>query len=209
MSALRSALTAIAIVVFAGLVGARGSRAEPPGPTSWRPISEVLAALQAAKADVTTIASVRWYAEVTHGESLKVPVGSPPTTLGEWGENSALSSAEAELGDCAPLEGAEAKAAAGLLKTHGAALPPGLRGFALAQSGQVTEAAAIYRSMALGALPEGACPSEHPVDSNRRVGRINRLLSCLVRWQPKGDHSAVKKVMERAASCAANNHAVG
>lgn len=206
---MRSPVIAALVVVFSLAVLVRSSRAEPPPMTEPRSVKDVLAALKASKADAATLSSVRWYAEVTHETTLQAPVGSPMTTLGPWSDNGPALAAESALGNCAPLAEADAKAAAALLKEFGAALPPALRGVALAQAGKVDEAAALYREATLSMLPEGACPGEHPMYSHRRAGRMARQLSCLERWQPKGDHAAVKKAVERAKQCAANNHAVG
>lgn len=206
---MRSPAVAALVVVFSVAVLVRSSRAEPPPRMEPRNVKDVLAALKASKADAATVAPVRWYAEVTHATTLQAPVGSAMTTLGPWGDNGPALDAESALGDCAPLPEADAKAAAALLAEYGAALPPALRGVALAQAGKVAEAAALYREATLSMVPQGACPGEHPMYSHRRAGRMARQLLCLERWQPKGDHAAVKKAVERAKQCAANNHAVG
>ncbi|MBL8923682.1 MAG: hypothetical protein JNJ54_32810 [Myxococcaceae bacterium] len=194
---------------MAVLVLARSSHAEPPPAMEPRKAGEVLAALKSTKAPAATLSSVRWFLEVTHGTVVQAPMGSPPSTLGPWGDNGPLLEAERALGDCAPLGEADAKAALALLAEYGAALPPALRGVALAQSGKVDEAAALYRETTLSMLPAGACPGEHPMYSHRRASRMQRQAACLERWEPKADHAAVKKAVERAKACAANNHAVG
>lgn len=206
---MRAPLVAGLVAVFSLVVLVRSSRAEPPPAMQPRQVAEVLAALKTAKADPTTVSGVRWYAEVLHRTELQAPVGSAKTVLGPWGENGPLLSAESALGDCAPAEPAEAKAIAALFKEYGDALSPGLRGYALAQSGRVDEAVALYRLSVLGMKVDGACPSEHPMYSHRRVGQMNRLLSCLKRWQPKSDWKPIEKAIGQAQSCAVNNHAVG
>ncbi|MBL8941112.1 MAG: hypothetical protein JNM69_41595 [Archangium sp.] len=206
---MRASLVAGLVAVFSLLVLVRSSRAEPPPAMERRQVTEVLAALKKAKADPTTISGVRWYAEVLHETELLAPVGSVKTELGPWGENGPLMAAESGLGDCAPADPADAKVIAALFKEYGNALSPGLRGYALAQAGRVDEAAALYRQSVLTMKIEGPCPSEHPMYSGRRVGHMNRLLSCLKRWQPKADWKPVEKAIERAQACAANNHAVG
>lgn len=206
---MRAPLTAAVIAVFSLVVLVRSSRAEPPPAMQSRPVAEVLDALKKSKADATTISAVRWYAEVLHESELQAPVGSAKTVLGPWGENGPLMDAENALGDCAPAEPAEAKAIAALFKEYGDALSPGLRGYALAQAGRVDDAAALYRQSVMALKLDGPCPSEHPMYSYRRVGKMNRLLSCLKRWQPKADWKPVEKDIERARTCAANNHAVG
>lgn len=206
---MRTSLVAALVALFSLVVLVRSSRAEPPPAMESRQVSEVLAALKKAKADATTISAVRWYAEVLHETELQAPVGSAKTVLGPWGENGPLMAAEGGLGDCAPAEPADAKTIAALFKEYGDALSPGLRGYALAQAGRVDEAAAIYRQSVTAMKIDGPCPSEHPMYSGRRVGHMNRLLSCLKRWQPKTDWKPIEKTIERAQSCAANNHAVG
>lgn len=206
---MRNLFVGVVMVAVVVLVLARSSRAEPPPETEPRKVGDVLAALKATKAPPETLSAVRWYAEVTRGTVVEAPVGSPADTLGPWSDNGRLLDAERALGDCAPLQPADGKAAAALLAEYRGALPVALRGMALAQSGKVDEAAALYREATLSMLPAGACPSEHPMYSHRRAGRMQRQLSCLERWQPKADHAAVKKAVERAKSCAANNHAVG
>lgn len=205
---MRAPLLAALVAVFSLVVLVRSSRAEPPPAMESRPVADVLAALKKSNAGPTTISAVRWYAEVLHETTLQAPVGSAKTELGAWSENGPLQAAENALGDCAPAEAAEAKTIAALFKEYGAALSPGLRGYALAQAGRVDEAVALYRQSVLGLKVE-ACPSEHPMYSHRRVGQMNRLLSCLKRWQPEGDWKPVEKAIERAKTCAANNHAVG
>lgn len=169
----------------------------------------MLKALNVAKADATTVSSVRWYAEVLRRAELRAPVGSPMTTLGPWGDNDVLLGAEAALGDCAPAGALEAKAVSALFKEYRDALPPGLRGYALAQAGRVAEAASLYRETTVAMIANGPCPSEHVMYAHRRVSRMTRMLSCLKRWQPQADEAAVEKALERARTCAANNHSIG
>jgi hypothetical protein len=206
---MRSRLAAAAVVLVALTVAVRTGRAEPPRPTEPRPIADVLAALQATKAPKETVAAVRWYADVTHATTIAAPVGSPKTTLGQWSDNGPLLAAEEELGDCAPLPAAEAKAVTALHAEFQDALPPGLRGFALAQAGKTKEAVSLYRATALSMLPDGACPSEHPMYSYRRAGRMERMLQCVRRWAPKEDVADLSKAVDRAKRCAASNTAVG
>jgi len=204
-----SPLVAAGLAALSLVALVRSSLAEPPPMMEPRPVAEVLAALEASKADAATMASVRWYVEVTRGAVLQAPVGSPKSTLGPWGENGALQAAEDDLRDCTPLAIPEAQAAIALHKEYKDALPPMLRGVALAHQGKLDDAAALYRATALASLPGNSCPSEHPMYSHRRIGRLQRLLSCLERWQPKANHAPVKKVLERARACAARNNSVG
>ncbi|MDP3500382.1 MAG: hypothetical protein Q8S33_08620 [Myxococcales bacterium] len=207
---MRARLVAALVAVFSLVALVRAGHAEPPPPMESRRVDEVLAALKASKADKATVSAVRWYVEVAHGTTLPVPVGSSKTTLGAWGDNGALMASESALNGCAPMEPAEAKAAAALLKEYGDALAPTLRGAALAQQGKADDAAALYRSMVLTTLSlDGPCPSEHPMSSGRRIGRLQLLLACVKRWQPKGDHARLDAVLQQAQTCAANNHSVG
>jgi hypothetical protein len=45
--------------------------------------------------------------------------------------------------------------------------------------------------------------------SHRRIGRMSFALRCLKVFAPGKDAKAQQKLLERAADCARNNHAVG
>jgi hypothetical protein len=156
------------------------------------------------------LATVRWYAEVSHGKTLQVPVGSGATVLGPWGDNGALLAAEAELGarDCAPLSEVTKKASSALLLEFGDSLALVLHAYALMQEGKAEPAAAQLTTFIEQQLP-GACPSEHPMYSSRRVARMSTALRCLERAAPARDLSKQKRLLERATVCGFNNHAVG
>lgn len=205
---LRSAVASL-VAVFVLVAVSRVSRAEPPPPSEQRPVGPILEALVRSKAPPATLASVRWFVEVSHGTHLTVAKGSAPTSLGLWGDNGALLDAEAALGSCEPLARDDARKAIALYDTFKDALPPSLRAMALAEKGDPAGAAKLSGELIRGSLPADACPSEHPMYSHRRVGRLERLVACVKRWQPKADHAALEQVLQRARSCAANNHAVG
>lgn len=207
---MRAPLVALvaAVLVVVGLV--QSSRAEPPPPMEPRKVSDLLAALKTTKAPPDLLSSVRWYAEVAHGETLQVPVGSPPQSLGAWSDNGALLASERASSTCEPLGATESKAAQALATEFGAGLPASLRGLALAEAGKPSEAVKVLTDLARSMFPDEAkCPGEHPMYSHRRVERLSRVRACVQRWAPKADHSTVEKLLERAKSCAANNHAVG
>jgi len=185
----------------------RSSHAEPPPQLETRDAKEVLKALLSSKADRTVVASVRWFVEVAHGEQLEAPVGSEMKEIGAWGDHVLL--AESTLGTCQPLSAPDAATASKLLTEYGTALPPLLRGYTLSQQRDRARAESLFTSEAKASLPGASCPSEHPMYSHRRINRLGLILGCLQRWNPKGNHSGVEKIIERARTCAANNHAVG
>ncbi len=198
----------LGVVLVVVVVVVRAVHAEPPPPMESRSAAEVLQALEQSKTNSSTLAAVRWYVEVTHGTTLEAPVGSPKTTLGAWSDNGALLAAESALGSCEPMKKEDAAAALALLKRTGDALPPLLRGVALREKGDATGAERAFVDEARATLPAAGCPSEHPMYSFRRVSRLSVMASCLARWKAK-DAAAVKALLERAKTCAANNHAVG
>jgi hypothetical protein len=207
---MRAPLVALvaAVLVVVGLV--QSSRAEPPPAMEPRKVTDILAALKKTKAPPDILSSVRWYADVAHGETLQVPVGSSPQTLGAWSDNGALLASERASGTCEPLGAAESKAAQALATEFGTGLPASLRGVALADAGKATEAVKVFTELGRSMFPdEAGCPGEHPMYSHRRVERLSRVRACVQRWAPKADHASVEKLLERAKSCAANNHAVG
>jgi hypothetical protein len=202
-----SLLAACGLAIVSTALLVRSSHAEPPPQLETRDAKEVLKALLSSKADRTVVASVRWFVEVAHGEQLEAPVGGAMTEIGAWGDHVLL--AESTLGTCEPLSAADAATASKLLTEYGTALPPLLRGYALSQQRDLSRAQSLFTSEAKASLPSTSCPSEHPMYSHRRIDRLGLILGCLKRWSPKGNHSAIEKLIERARSCAANNHAVG
>lgn len=205
---LRSSVASL-VAVFVVVVLSRSSRAGPPPPSESRPVGPILEALVRSKADASTLATVRWFIEVPHGTHLTVAQGSAPTSLGLWGDNGALLDAEAALGSCEPLAPGDAKKAIALHDTFKDALPPSLRAVALAEKGDPLGAAKLSGELIRSSLTAEGCPSEHPMYSHRRVGRLERLVSCVKRWQPQADHAAIERVLQRARRCALDNHAVG
>ncbi len=209
---MRSALVAVAVAVFVVVTLARAglASAEPPPPMEEREIKKVIEALKKEPARKSSLASVRFYAEVLGGESVRAPVGSPLTTLGPWGDDGARLAAEAVIASsaCGSRAGTQQKAALSLLTEYRQELAPSLRGFALLEQGKGEDAAKIFGAMIDGALPEAECPSEHPMYSHRRVAMITMALSCLERAAPGGNRSAFTRRLEKARSCASNNHAV-
>jgi hypothetical protein len=207
---MRASLLAGLVGVFAFTVLLRSSRAEPPPPMEPRKVSDILPALKASKAPADLVSSVRWYAEIVHGETLQVPVGSPPQSLGAWSDNGALLASEQANPTCAPLGAPEAQAARALLTEYGAALPAPLRGPALAEDGKPAEAVKVYTALAQAAFSQPAgCPGEHPMYSARRVARLERVRACVLRWAPDEAHPAVNEALRRAKACLASNRAVG
>lgn len=202
-----SFLVATGVAVVSVLLLVRSSHAEPPPQLETRDAKKVLEALQKDKRNPRVTAAVRWYVEVAHQETIDAPVGSEMTAVGAWGDAELY--AEGTLGSCAPLSAADAAAAAKVLADFPSAMPPLLKGYTLKQQGHLALAETIFSNEAKASLPAKGCPSEHPMYSHRRVSRLTLILECLKTWSPKGDHSTTVKAIERAKSCAANNHAVG
>lgn len=203
---MRNWVMAAAVLGVAGWTLVRVSHAGPPPPMERRELSKVLNALEKAKASPAEVATLRYARDVFGDTHVSAPVGSPLTTLGAWGQSSALASIEQHLSGCAPLTEAQRTAAVALLKQGG--LPEPVRAFTLGESGKADEAAAALSAWVLGLQPKD-CPREHPMYSYQRVGRMQLGVQCLHRFAPKLDLHEVTQALERAQACAANNHAVG
>ncbi len=210
---MRSALAAAAAAVFVLLTLARANfaRAEPPPAMEPRKLAAIVEALKKDPKLKPQLASVRFYGEVFRGETVMAPIGSPLTTLGPWSDDGALLLSESAISAsaCGPLGAAEKKAAVALLGEYGAALAPSLRGYALLEQGKADDAATLFAKLIDDALSDGACPGEHPMYSHRRVAKMTMALRCLERAAPAKSRAPQEKRIERARSCATNNHAVG
>ncbi|MDP2275963.1 MAG: hypothetical protein Q8K32_34790 [Archangium sp.] len=208
---MRSLLVACAVLGLAVALLARSVSAEPPPPTEPREISKIVEALEKKPGSKSELASVRFYAEVFAQKSMQAPIGSPLETLGPWGDNGALLGSENQIAAraCGALTAKELEAASAILKAYGESVPLTLRAFTLGHQGKKTEAAALFRSFIDKEKTVAACPSEHPMYSHRRTSRLSFALQCLKVFAPGKDVSAQQKVLERAESCAMNNHAVG
>ncbi|MDX2009330.1 MAG: hypothetical protein SFW67_04020 [Myxococcaceae bacterium] len=207
---MRDRLLAVAVGAAAFFVLVRSSSAEPPPPMEARSVATIIAALKASKAPPDLLSSVRWYAEVVQGETLQVPVGSPPQSLGAWSDNGALLASERASPTCEALPAERSKAARALLAEYGEALPASLRGLALAEAGKPDEAVQVFTRFATASFAEpNGCPGEHPMYSSRRVTSLERVRACVRRWVPKGNHAAIETLLERAKGCAASNRRVG
>ena len=206
---MRSLLAAVSVAVVAVLLLARSVLAEPPPPLEPRPLPVVIEALTSAKGRRGDLAAARFYAEVFGATSINVPVGSSNDTLGAWGDNEALMGAEAALNGCEPLPAEQQKKASALAREFGDALPPLLRAYTLAGEGKQKEAVELFVGAFEDALPSKACPGEHPMYSGRRVRRMSGMLACIKTLAPKRDLKKLQRLLERAESCLANNHAVG
>lgn len=175
-----------------------------------RDVKQVIAALEKQKGRRADLAAVRYFAEVYGGTMISAPVGSPLDSLGAWSDNSALMSAESSLNGCKDLPPEKQKAASALLAEFGADLPVLLRAGAMAGEGKKKEAAALFVStLESMAPPSTDCPSEHPMYSYRRVGRMKLIIECVKTIEPKRDVTKLDELIKRANFCAANNHAVG
>lgn len=207
----RSLVGALSVAVFAVLLIGRSVLAEPPPPMEEREVKPVIEALKKAKGRRSDLAAVRFYAEVFDGTTLSAPVGAPLETLGAWGDNDALMSAEASLSGCVDLPPEKQKVASALLKEFGNDLPVLLRAYTLSGEGKKKEAKELFVSTYESvAIPlKGSCPGEHPMYSHRRTGRMNLILQCIKGVDSKTDLKKFEALMERANFCAANNHAVG
>ncbi|MFT3711257.1 MAG: hypothetical protein QM817_26805 [Archangium sp.] len=209
MTRSRSWLGAVAVAVFAVLMVGRSVFAEPPPAMEVRELPRVIDALKKAKGRRTDLAAVRFYAEVFGGTELRAPVGSSLETLGAWGDNEALTSAEGSLNGCPALEPEKQKIASALLKEYGNELPVLLRAYTIAGEGKKKDAADLF-AQTLESISTGAkCPGEHPMYSYRRTGRMTLILACVKSLDPKRDVKKLEKMIEQANFCAQNNHAVG
>lgn len=170
-------------VVTALLLGlalvARTGLAEPPPPMEQRDITKVIAALEADKSRRADLAAVRFAAEVLHHEKVSAPVGSPLTTLGPWGDNTSLLTAENQLNGCAPLAADAQKKASAIVSEFGELTPPLLRAWTIAGEGKTDAAAKLFVSSFESLAIKAECPSEHPMYSYRRVSRLRAMLACI------------------------------
>ncbi|MFO0600685.1 MAG: hypothetical protein U0228_35580 [Myxococcaceae bacterium] len=206
---MRSLFAALSVLAVSAALVARHVNAEPPPAMESRALTKIIPALEKAKGRRGDLAAVRFYADVFEGTELQAPIGSSLDTLGPWGDNGALQAAEGSLGSCAPLEPAKQQKANALLKEFGNDLPPFLRAYTLGGAGEKKQAADLFANevQAMGSF--GACPSEHPMYSHRRIGRMTIALACVKTFDPKRDVKALEKLLQKATDCAANNHAVG
>ncbi len=202
---MRTLLAAVTAVLVGVVLVARVGFAEPPPPMEQRPVEKVVAALQAKKDRKADLAAVRFNAEVFGATTVSAPVGSPLETLGPWSDNTALLEAEASMNGCV----APRKSAVALHKEYGDTLPPLLRAYALAADDKKADATKLLVSTLESQAITGACPSEHPMYSHRRSGRLTYMLACIKTLDPKRDLKPLQKHIDRANECATNNHAVG
>jgi hypothetical protein len=206
----RSWLGALAVAFLAVVIVGRSVWAEPPPAMEARDLAKVIDALKKSKGRRSDLASVRFYAEVFDGTTIRAPVGSAYDVLGPWSDNGALMDAEARLSGCAGLPPERQKAASALLKEYGTDLPVLLRAYTMAGEGQKKEATELFvATFEASAIATKSCPSEHPMYSHRRVGRMQSILACVKTIDPQRDVKALEQAVERARFCAANNHAVG
>ena len=208
---MRSLLVACAVLGLAVALLARSVSAGPPPAMEPREISKIVEALKKKPAAKSELAAVRFYGEVFAQKSMQAPIGRPMETLGPWGDNGALLGSENQIANrsCGALTAKELESASAILKEYGEAVPLTLRAFTLGQQGKKSEAAALFTSFIDKEKTAAECPSEHPMYSYRRSSRLSFALQCLKIFAPGKDVSAQQKTLERAESCATNNHAVG
>jgi hypothetical protein len=208
---MRSLFVAVVVLGLAVALLSRSVLAEPPPAMEPRDVTKILAALEAKPGLKAELASVRFYAEVLGQRSLQAPVGSSLETLGPWSDNGALLGAEGLIAgrQCSALTAEQLTTASAILKESGDAMPVTLTAYTLAQQGKKSEAASLFSKFIDDQLPGGPCPSEHPMYSHRRVGRISFALQCLKVLAPSRDVAAQEKRLQRSQQCARNNHAVG
>ncbi len=211
LTLMRSLLVACAVVALWVALLSRNVSAEPPPAMEPREISKIVEALEKKGASKSDLAAVRFYAEVFAQKSMQVPIGSPMDALGPWGDNGGLLGSENQIAAraCGALTPKERESASAIYKEYGEAVPLTLRAFTLGQQGKKADAAALFTSFIEKEKTSAACPSEHPMYSYRRTSRLSFALQCLKVFAPGKDVSAQQKILERAESCAANNHAVG
>jgi hypothetical protein len=206
---MRQLLAAALVLGFAVALLSRSVSAEPPPAMEPRQVAKILPALKAKPTLKAELASVRFYSEVFGRDSLQVPIGDPLESLGPWGDNGALLASESAIGECGALDAKQLSAASAILKDYGDSVPVTLRAFTLGQQGKKDEAAKLFTTFIDQQLPAGKCPGEHPMYSHRRINRIGIALQCLKKFAPGRDVKAQEKQLERATTCANNNHAVG
>lgn len=206
---MRIVLAAVMAVAVGVALVSTLSHAEPPPAMESRPIEKVIAALKTEKDRRADLAAVRFSAEVLGARTVSAPVGSALNRLGPWGDNSALLSAEAAMGSCAPMSADQQKKASALRKEFGDDLAPLLRAWTLAGEGNKDEAVKLFTASIEGLRINGECPSEHPMYSHRRTSRLSTMLSCIRTIDPARDTKELGKVLDKANACALNNHAVG
>lgn len=206
---MRLVLAAVMAVAVGIALVANVGHAEPPPAMEQRPVEKVITALKAEKGRRSDLAAVRFSAEVLGAKTVAAPVGSSLTTLGPWGDNTALLSAEAALGTCAPMSADQQKKASALRKEFGDELPPLLRAWTLAGEGNKDEAVKLFTGAIEALRIQGECPSEHPMYSHRRTSRLSTMLSCVRTIDPSRDTRELGKALDKANTCALNNHAVG
>ncbi|MGV3623408.1 MAG: hypothetical protein ACO1OB_21490, partial [Archangium sp.] len=158
---MRILLAAVMAVAIGVVLVSQTGRAEPPPAMENRPIDTVITALKAEKGRRGDLASVRFSAEVLGAKTVSAPVGSELHRLGPWGDNTALLTAEAAMGSCAPMSADQQKKASALKKEFGDDLPPMLRAWTLAGEGSRAEAVKIFTSSIEDLRIKGSCPSEH------------------------------------------------
>lgn len=206
---MRILFAAVMAVALGVVLVSRTGHAEPPPAMEARAIDKVIAALKADKTKRADLAAVRFSAEVLGAKTVSAPVGSPLTSLGPWGDNTALLDAEAAMGACAPMSADQQKKASALHKEFGGELAPLLRAWTLAGEGNKDAAVKLFTESFDAASIKGACPSEHPMYSYRRTSRLSTVLSCIRTIDPARDTKALGKAVDKANTCAADNHAVG
>jgi len=188
---------------------ARSGFAEPPPAMEKRDIKKAIAALEKEKGRRVDLAVLRFAAEVLEETHVNGPVGSPITELGAWSDNETLLSVEGALGGCGAIDAEKEKKASALLKEFGADLPLVPRAWTMGREGKKAEAAALLVDELKRYDLSKGCPGEHPMYSYRRISRMEVLLSCVKTFDPKRDAKPLQTLLEKAKSCAANNHAVG
>lgn len=206
---MRSLLAAVTVVLVAVTLLARSGFAEPPPPMEQRDIKKAIAALEKEKGRRVDLAVLRFASEVLGETHVNGPVGSPITTLGAWSDNETLLAVERSLGGCGALDAEKEKKASALLKEFGGDLPLIPRAWTLGREGKKAEAATLLADELKRFDLSKGCPSEHPMYSYRRVARMDVLLSCVKTFDAKRDAKPLQDLLEKAKSCAANNHAVG
>lgn len=206
---MRVLLAAVSALIIGVALVANTGFAEPPPAMESRPIEKVIAALKTEKDRRSDLAALRFYADVFGGETVSAPVGSALNRLGAWGDNSALMSAENALNGCKPLEPEAQKKASAIVKEFGNELPVLLRAYAIAGEGRQKDASALFVSTLEGMRVSKECPREHPMYSNRRIGRMTLILECVKTLEPTRDVKELGVLIDQARKCALNNHAVG
>lgn len=206
---MRALFGAVAVLTVSVLVLSRAVFARDSLPEELRSTEVIIAALQKLPKARGELATVRFYAEVLGGKSLRV---WPSMDSSDTGNSNALPIIEQEIDKraCAALGAPELAAAVDLSKEYGETLPAVLRAYTLGHQGKTKEAATMLASYLDGVAPlKGECRGIHPDDAQEAIARVSVAVRCLEVFTPKKDLSKQRKQLQKVMGCALNSNVVG